>query len=289
MAKNNNYPKPLVKWAGGKTSLIPQFERGGMIPKDFKNYIEPFFGGGAIFFNLYRTGRIHGGATLIDINSELINFYLCVKENFKELIDELNSLTDIEKYYDYRDEYNNLKLKNQKKIRRAGLLLFLNKTCFNGLYRENKKGKFNVPKGSYKNPTIYVKSNFNAVRNSLKNVSLIKGDFSTCLDIAEKGDFVYFDPPYMPLSETSAFTSYHADDFTLEDQKRLADIFDKLTNREVKVLLSNSHHGDIEALFKGIKNAHLNEVIAPRCINCKGDGRKAIQEYAITNYIIEKC
>jgi len=290
MAKNS-LPKPFLKWAGGKGNLVIEYEKLGLIPDEFNNYFEPFLGGGAMYFYLWRRKKIKNKAFLSDINSELINVYEIIKENVDKLLNELKKLKNKyskDDYYRFRDEYNALKkIKNPtpgERIRKAALLIYLNKTCYNGLYRENRKGEFNVPFGRYKNPSIYDRDNLLAVSKALHSTILKICDFEECLKNTQRNDFVYFDPPYMPLSLTASFTSYHKLDFSYEDQKRLARVFKELTEKGVKVLLSNAYHPDIEKLYRDIEGAVLTVVQAPRFINSKAESRGAINEYAITNY-----
>jgi len=283
--------KPFLKWAGGKSSLVVELDKKGLLPKQFNDYYEPFLGGGAVFFYLYNRGSMKGKVVLADVNKELIDTYNEIKERPKQLIEELKTLDGTyssETFYLSRQEFNNLKIKTalveREKTRKAALMIFLNKTCFNGLYRENRKGLFNVPFGDYKNPRILDEDNIWAVSKALSLASIQCKDFVDCVEKAKEGDFVYFDPPYMPISQTASFTSYSKDDFSFEDQERLADVVAGLTEKKVLVLLSNSFHDEIKKLYERIEGVTLNTVHASRFISCNGNGRKPVLEYAITNF-----
>ena len=291
----NGNPRPFIKWAGGKANLIPEYEKVGLLDLDFNDYYEPFLGGGAMFFYLWKKGKIKKKAYLSDINSNLMDVYAVIKDNLKWLLTEISEMHDKythEYYYDFRKEYNELKLKGniikEERIRKTALFIYLNKTCFNGLYRENKKGEFNVPFGKYKNPKIYDEINLRAVSKALQNAVLRVSDFEDAMSSTTEGDFVYFDPPYMPLSNTANFTSYHQKDFTLEDQKRLAKTIRELSFKKVKILLSNAYHPTIQKIYETIPNMQFFEVLAPRYINSNGNGRGQIYEYAIANYATRK-
>ena len=295
MGLNHNgrgkYPKPFVKWAGGKGALVEEYSKLGLIPLKFNRYFEPFLGGGAMFFYLWRRGVIKNEAYLSDINKELISTYKIIKEDVNSLISQLEKLKDKyseEMFYHFRTEYNKLKkldvLNFQMRVRKAALFIYLNKTCYNGLYRENRKGEFNVPFGRYKNPNILDEENLRWVNKALQNAILSVCDFEECALKAKEGDFVYFDPPYIPISSTASFTSYHQRDFTIEDQERLAKVIEKLSSRGVYVLLSNASHPEIKRLYKDISGIHFFEVLAPRYINSNGNKRGPIREYALTNY-----
>ncbi|TET47233.1 Dam family site-specific DNA-(adenine-N6)-methyltransferase, partial [candidate division TA06 bacterium] len=200
--KSSLSPGPFVKWAGGKGQLLRQYE--SLFPSTFKSYIEPFVGGGAVFFHLFRADKLKKkNVTLIDSNEELVNCYTAVKDDPEKLIRMLcdSKYKNEEKaYYEIRGE------RPRERFRRAARTIYLNKTCFNGLYRVNRKGQFNVPFGAYKNPLICDSANLKAVSAALQNVEIVCGDFGNCLEFAKKGDFIYFDPPYQPLSKTSSFT-----------------------------------------------------------------------------------
>jgi len=283
--------RPFLKWAGGKSALVIEYDRMGLIPKNFNKYYEPFLGGGAVFFYLYNKGLIRSKAYLSDVNKELVNAYNEIKTRPEKLIEELKTLEgkySVELFRVYRSEYNTLKKQKNSKIiqrtRKAALLIYLNKTCFNGLYRENSKGEFNVPFGDYQNPRILDEMNIRAVSAALEKATISKRDFSYCTREAHEGDFVYFDPPYVPISETASFTSYSEGDFTLKDQEKVAKAFSILTQKGVKVLYSNSYSEKVREIFDGIDGAIFNTVSASRFINCNGNGRGPVLEYAITNF-----
>jgi len=271
-------PEPFLKWAGGKSQLLPQYDK--FFPQTFNNYLEPFLGGGAVFFHLYSTGKITPDkkVILIDSNEELMNTYKVVQNQVELLITHLKSgkyVNEESTYYKIRE------WAPTNPVERAARTIYLNKTCYNGLYRVNKKGKFNVPFGRYKNPLICDEKNLKAVNRALKGVKLIIGDFSNCLKYAGPGDFIYFDPPYQPISSTSNFTSYTKDSFNLEDQKRLADVFRELDKRKCKVMLSNSDTPFIRELYKQFR---IEVVKAKRYINSNPAGRGEVRELVILNY-----
>jgi DNA adenine methylase len=271
-------PKPFVKWAGGKSQLLGRF--ASLFPANFNGYIEPFVGGGAVFYHLFSSGRLRWKRrlVLIDSNEELMNAYKMIKEDVQQVISLLSNGT----YRIDRRSFERIrKMAPKDAFERAARLIYLNKTCYNGLYRVNRDNQFNVPYGRYKNPKILDEINLRVVSRSLKRVELLSGDFELCLEYAKKGDFIYLDPPYQPISKTSSFTNYTKDSFTFKDQERLADIFRQLDERGCFVMLSNSNNTDIERLYRGY---NINEVIARRTINSKASGRGAINELAITSY-----
>lgn len=235
-----NRPKPPVKWAGGKRQLIPQLEP--MLPKNsYRLYLEPFFGGGALFFHLFPSE-----AVLIDNNGELMNFYAVVRDNLEQLLVDLRKHKNTAEYY-YR--IRSLNVENLSPIERASRFLYLNKTAYNGLWRVNSSGKHNVPFGRYKNPRIVDEQNLRLVSRALKRAVLVHSDFSLVLEYAVPGSFVYFDPPYHPLSDTANFTSYTAESFNADDQKRLVAVFRELDRKGCAVMLSNSDTPFIRELY----------------------------------------
>jgi DNA adenine methylase len=270
-------PRPFLKWAGGKTQLLQQYQP--LFPSQFDNYYEPFLGGGAVFFYLFQEHLSGFKAVLSDVNEELINMYRCVQTDVDALIKELESHQakhDSEYYYQIRAQ------KNRKSVKKAARIIYLNKTCFNGLYRENSKGQFNVPIGRYKNPTICNAELLRADSLALQGVKLEVRDFYNVLDDAKTDqDFVYFDPPYYPLSNTSQFTSYSRYNFNEEDQFRLRDVFAELASRGVKVMLSNSDCPFIRELYEEFP---IHEFSAARSINSKGTHRGKISELVVTSY-----
>ena len=265
-------PRPFLKWAGGKSRLIPQYLP--YFPKKFTNYYEPFLGGGAVFFHLQPKS-----AVLTDINANLINTYCCVRDRVEELITYLNKHElrhNKEYYYDVRS------YPGGTEIERAARLIYLNKTCFNGLYRENSKGEFNVPMGKYKNPRICNADLLRSVSALLKSVTIEQRHFEDVLKYAHSAeDFVYFDPPYFPINDTSYFTSYSRDAFTKDDQIRLREVFAELASKKVKVLLSNSDCEFIRELYSGFK---IYPILAARAINSKAKLRGKVAEVLITSY-----
>ncbi len=293
--------RPFVKWAGGKTQLIGQINKflpTELIDGQIKTYIEPFVGGGAVLIEVLQKYNIES-AIAFDINADLINCYLVVKNNVEELISELDkkekkykSLSDEKRkeyFYTIRDEYNSYELKEKEiNIKRASEFIFLNKTCFNGLYRVNSNNKFNVPFNNAKNPTICDSENLRNMSKLIQNVNFYCGDYKQAENFVNEKTFIYFDPPYRPLSITSGFTSYTKEDFNEEDQKDLGKFYKEMSLKGVKVMLSNSNPKNVNEnddffvdLYDGF---NLNEVLANRNINSKADGRKAISELLITNY-----
>lgn len=275
-------PRPLVKWAGGKGQLLQVLEK--YYPENFSTYYEPFLGGGAVFFHLF-TKRPPFKAVLSDINEELINTYLVVKEK----VDELVKLLRVHKakykkgpkkyYYKVRDDQE-----PSDKVERAARLIFLDKTCYNGLYRVNREGKFNVPFGRYKNPKICDEENLRAVGRVLRlsEAQLLAKDYQEATQNAKKGDFVYFDPPYQPASKTANFTSYTNSGFSFQEQERLCEWFGELHNRGCFVLLSNSDTKAIRELYRN-RQYYVQPVSAMRAISCKGSKRTGHKELIISN------
>ncbi|MHA1763216.1 MAG: DNA adenine methylase [Promethearchaeota archaeon] len=268
-------PKPFLKWAGGKRQIITQMAM--FIPRKFGTYIEPFLGGAAIFFYLMPQKAI-----LIDINEELINVYRVIQEDVKELIRSLKKHRNERDYY-YKNrnlDRNPKEFKKLSPVERASRTIFLNRTCYNGLYRVNSKGEFNVPFGRYKNPNYCNEKNLWAVHTALKNVKLIHGSFEACLEFAKKDDFVYFDPPYAPISDSANFTSYTKDNFGKEDQLKLREVFEELDKRGCKLMLSNSYNNFILKLYADYKIIVLK---ARRAINRDGMKRGEIKEILVVN------
>lgn len=263
--------RPFLKWAGGKGQLLDSFSP--YFPADFGTYFEPFLGSGAVFFHL-RPPR----AVLSDAVEGLIETYAVVRDNPDELIASLKSHRNEKTYY-----YQVRALDPEKlaPIERASRFIYLNRTCYNGLYRVNREGKFNVPFGKYKNPRICDEEGLRAVSEALRGAELKVGDFEEVLEQARSGDFIYLDPPYHPVSRTASFTSYFKDGFGLEEQKRLASVFRRLDKRGCLLMLSNSHTDMVQGLYAEFR---LVVVEARRAINSKGDGRGPIPEYVILNY-----
>lgn len=271
--------KPVTKWVGGKRQLLPFLHE--LKPKRFEKYFEPFIGGGAFLFSLAPEQ-----ALINDANESLIDMYQTVKDNPNELLtllkyhEENNSK---EYYLDLRAADRDGRLQNMSIIERSARLLYMLRVDFNGLYRVNSKGQFNVPYGSYKNPKIANTENIMAVSNYFNSydIEFSNQDFADSLANTQKNDFVYLDPPYIPLSSTSDFTSYTVDGFTLDDQKRLRDKFFDLDRQGVFVMLSNSDTPLTRELYQ---EANIHEVLASRNINSNSTKRGKIGELIITNY-----
>ena len=270
-------PRPFVKWAGGKRQLVQELLKYS--PKEFNNYFEPFFGGGALFFELSSKGLIKH-AFLNDFNEELITAYKVIKEKPVELIKELSK----SKYKCDEKTFYSIRAENPiDSVKSTARFIYLNRTAFNGLYRVNSKGGFNVPFGKYKNPKILDKENLLAVSEALQKDELTSMDFEKAVAKAKKGDFVYFDPPYAPLNKSS-FTTYTKNNFTDEDQKRLRDRAIELHKKGCFVMISNSYVKSILDLYKDKSVFTINTVHATRMINCKAQGRGKIKEVVIVNY-----
>lgn len=291
--------KPFVKWAGGKSSLISQFNEYYPIElSKIEKYVEPFIGGGAILIDLLQRYDIKK-AYALDINIDLINSYKVIKYDVDKLIcnlmkveSEYLSLSDelrIDFYYNIRKKYNSYRLKEKEiSVNRASEFIFLNRTCFNGLYRVNKDGDFNVPVGRYKNPTICDEKNLLGLSKLIQNVEFEYGDYSKSEKYIDNSTFVYFDPPYRPLNITSGFTSYTKEDFNDNNQKELAMFYKKMNNVGAKLMLSNSNPKNAninDDFFENIySDFSINEVYCKRMINANSKGRGEISELLITNY-----
>lgn len=276
-------PKPFVKWVGGKRQLLKQFRLMDLYPPekfDSKNssYFEPFVGGGAVFFDL-RPQK----AFLSDMNFELVTTYNVIKNDVEKLI------VSLKKHDHNKDYFLAIRAQNPKEISAlevASRFIFLNRTCFNGMYRVNSKGGFNVPFGKYENPLICDEENLRKVSKALQDVEIKHQDYKQVLKKAKKGDFIYFDPPYYPVSKTASFTFYTADGFLDKEQIELRDTFLELHKRGCFVMLSNSDTPFIKKLYSEIKKygIKINMVNAGRAINSKGSGRGKITEVLVTNY-----
>ncbi|MBE9182600.1 DNA adenine methylase [Oculatella sp. LEGE 06141] len=266
------FPRPFLKWAGGKGRLIQQYS--SHFPKYFDTYYEPFLGGGAIFFYLAPPR-----AVLTDINPELVNVYHCIRDDVNRMID----LLSIHQRQHCREYYYQVRSAPGKTdLERAARLIYLNKTCFNGLYRENSRGEFNVPMGKYTNPRVCDPELLRAASFALKTADLTVNSFDAILELAKTSrDFVYFDPPYYPISSTSSFTAYSRHAFSQLDQIRLRDVFVELANRGVKVMLSNSDCSFIRGLYSDF---NIHPIIAARAINCNAAKRGKINEVLVTSY-----
>lgn len=292
--------KPFLKWAGGKGQLLKEIEKyypfeNGSITK----YAEPFVGGGAVLFDIlskYNLKEIY----ISDINAELINTYRIIRDDIDVLIEMLSKLqndfipkdTDERKayYMQKRERFNDLKVNGDENINieKAALMIFLNKTCFNGLYRVNKKGFFNVPMGAYKNPLICDEKNLRAVSEKLQNVKIVCGDYKESAEFIDENTFVYFDPPYRPLTETSSFTAYTENLFDDEKQIELAEFVEEMNKKGAKVVVSNSdpkNSNTEDNFFDELYKTHkIKRVQATRMINCNSKLRGKIDELLIANY-----
>lgn len=263
--------EPFLKWAGGKRGMLMRLKE--YFPKSYRTYCEPFLGGGAVFFHLMPPNAI-----LADLNSELITSYRVVRDKPSELISALSR-----HYYD-KDYYYQVRKINPKDltdVEVAARMIYLNRAGFNGLYRVNKKGEFNVPFGRYTNPTIVDTRRLMACSDALRGAVLENLPFDELpWDSLGKGDFVYFDPPYIPLSKTSSFTAYQEDGFGEEEQLKLAELFRRLDRQGVTLLLSNSGHESIHKLYEGYR---IIEIPMLRMINSKANKRGAVTEYLVSN------
>lgn len=275
-------PKPFVKWAGGKRQLIPILHQN--LPGAFGTYYEPFLGGGALLFHIL-TDKNGQKCSISDLNSDLVLAYTTIRDRIDALI---SSLKNHEKNYqkDSKSYYYSVRESNPRnEVEKTSRLIFLNRTCFNGLYRVNSKGKFNVPLGKYTNPNIVNEENIRAVSSILQTnrISIKCRDFESVLRDAKKGDLVYFDPPYQPVSSTANFTSYTTKDFTYDDLTRLAELCLKLDSKECHVLLSNSDSKEVSDIFAK-KPWKITRIEANRSINSNSKKRTGHFELLIKNY-----
>lgn len=271
----------FIKWAGGKKQLLEQFKP--FFPKKIERYFDVFVGGGAVLFYIIQNYKPKY-VFISDINEELINTYEVIKNDVENLINELKKLRqnhNKETYYKIRAEDPKL----LSKLIRASRFIYLNKTCFNGLYRVNSKGQFNVPMGSYKNPSIFSEKDLIEISKLLQNVEIKLMSFEDILKYAKEDDFCYFDPPYYPLKKGQSFTTYTKEVFLEKEQEKLKDVFEKLDKRGCKVMLSNSNTNFIKELYKDYKISFVN---ANRMINCDGKGRGKIKEVVVINYPIRE-
>lgn len=292
--------KPFLKWAGGKGQLLHEIEKYyPFADKKITKYAEPFVGGGAVLFNIldkYELKEVY----ISDTNEELINTYRIIRDDINELIPLLTIMqnefipisTEHRKayYFKKRERFNELKINGNANvnIEKAAIMLFLNKTCFNGLYRVNKKGLFNVPMGSYKNPLICDEENLRAVSEKLQNVTIVCEDYSKSADFIDDRTFVYFDPPYRPITDTASFTAYTENPFNDEEQIKLAKFVDAMNNKSAKILVSNSdpkNSNPNDNFFDNIYSSHIiKRVNATRMINSNSEARGKIKELLISNF-----
>ncbi len=279
--KTNKLVVPVVKWVGGKRQILPEIKKYS--PKKFNTYFEPFVGGGAVLFELQPKNVI-----VNDINKELVNLYSVIQNNVEELIDKLSDTNiysnNSECYYRIRElDREPQKYNKMTGIERAARIMYLNKTCYNGLYRVNSVGEFNSPFGNYKNPNIVNEVTLRAVNKYFNesNIKFLNGDFEKAVKNAKKGDFVYFDPPYAPISKTSNFTGYNESGFGETEQIRLKKLCDTLDKKGAKFLLSNSDCEFIRGLYK---DYNIITIKAKRAINSDGNNRGNVNEVLIRNY-----
>lgn len=292
--------KPFLKWVGGKGQLLKEIEKYYPFDNDnITKYAEPFVGGGAVLFDIlskYDLEEVY----ISDINAELVNTYRIIRDDIDELVIMLQVMQDVflpmntnERkiyYMDKRKRFNDLKINGNEtvNIEKAALMIFLNKTCFNGLFRVNKKGLFNVPMGSYKKPMICDKSNLRAVSKKLQKVNIVCGDYRLSKEFIDQNTFVYFDPPYRPLTNTASFTAYTENLFNDDSQRELADYVDELHKKGAKILVSNSDPKNSnmdDNFFDDIYSENkIKRVEAARMINCNGESRGKIKELLISNF-----
>ena len=293
--------KPFIKWAGGKSQLLPDIRKKYPIDlgMSITKYCEPFVGGGAVLFDVLLNYEIDE-VLINDINAELTNTYSHIKNHLADLLLEITKmqehfwLLDVEKrkeyYYEKRERFNYLKVNGDEAVNleKAALFIFLNKTCFNGLFRVNKKGLFNVPMGAYKKPMICDKDNLTAISGLLKNVTIRCGDYKECLEFIDERTFVYIDPPYRPLTATASFTSYAEADFNDKEQRELGAFVDGITAKKAKVVISNSdpkNSDEDDTFFDALYGRYkILRVTAKRMINCTGESRGNVSELLISNY-----
>lgn len=289
--------KPFLKWIGGKRQLLKDIRKYYPFNSKMTKYCEPFVGGGAVLFDILNKYELKE-IIINDLNKELINTYLVVKTKVHQLIEDLEniekeylSLDEIkqkEYFLERRKEFNILKKENyNRSLRLASLFIFLNKTCFNGLYRVNKKGEFNAPHGKYKNPLICDKENLLLVSEKLKNLKITQGDYKKCLDFIDENTFVYLDPPYKPLSKTANFVSYNENIFADKEQKELSEFINLIDKKGAFFLLSNSDPKNVnenDDYFRILYDKfHIETVLANRTVNSDKTNRGKINELLISN------
>lgn len=270
--------RPFLKWAGGKRQLLPDLVAHVRRLSAFHAFHEPFVGGGALFFKLRSLDLIGNGVFLSDVNSRLIEAYQGVASHVEEVVELLRAHAhrhSTEYFYRVRASVP------ATLVERAARLIYLNRTCFNGLYRENSKGQFNVPIGRYTNPTICDETTLRAASAALRSANISVQPFEAVLSVAKGGDLVYFDPPYVPLSKTASFTAYAQNGFTMDDQARLAEVVVELASRGVFTMVSNSKTDAVLGLFSRFS---IHTVRATRAVNSKADRRGKVDEVIVTNF-----
>ncbi|NEP16893.1 MAG: DNA adenine methylase [Leptolyngbya sp. SIO4C1] len=276
-------PRPFLKWAGGKRQLLPELLKYVPSCAPGRKYYEPFIGGGALLLTLLPQRAVIG-----DSNAELINCYQVVRDSLGELIEALRQhRNDADYFYQIRAWDRQADYALRTPVQRAARIIYLNKTCYNGLFRVNSKGQFNAPFGRYKRPNILDEAALSAVSNYLQRteVDIFKADFADSVSTAAQGDFVYFDPPYDPVSETASFTSYDRSGFDRSQQQRLKEVVDELTARGAQVLVSNAYTDFIRDLYQGYPCLRVS---ATRAINSNALKRGKVDEILIMNYSARK-
>lgn len=291
--------KPFLKWVGGKTQLLSEIRKFYPFNSKITKYAEPFVGGGAVLFDILNSTDLEE-VYISDLNGDLINAYVVIRDNVDELLDILHRKQDeylplnLEKrkehFYAQRDNFNQLKHlpSNDNRIMRAALMIYLNKTCFNGLYRVNRKGDYNVPMGAYRQPLICDEDNLRLLSQKLQNVRIQQADYKEVAIFADENTFVYFDPPYRPLTKTANFTSYTETEFNDKEQLELASFIKELSRQGCKILASNSDPKNADENDNFFDDAYsglnIHRVQASRMINSKGSSRGKISELLISNY-----
>ncbi len=291
--------KPFLKWAGGKKQLLKDIEQYYPFSNDITKYAEPFVGGGAVLFDILNKFDLEM-VYISDVNAELINTYRVIRDNNEELIGLLSDTQkkylmleteDRKEYYlRQRERFNNLKQSaiQSNAVEKACLMIFLNKTCFNGLFRVNKKGYFNVPMGRYKNPMICDEQNLREISKKIQKVEIVCCDYRESADFIDAKTFVYLDPPYRPITDTANFTAYTETFFDDAAQKELAGFVEKISKKGAKVLVSNSDPQNVDVqddfFYKIYSSYQIKKVAANRMINCNGEARGKIKELLIDNF-----
>lgn len=280
-AEEYEHTHPFLKWAGGKRRIMREVRvellRAAEHSSTDGRFIEPFVGGGSVFLDQVVSGPLYAGYILADTNERLVRTYAAIRDDVDKVIRRLKGMV-----YE-KETFEKVRAQNVDAMSDVGVavwMIYLNRTCFNGLYRVNKDNRFNVPFGDYKNPTLFKEDNLRAVSKALQGVEIVCEDFETLLDThARKGDVVYCDPPYVPLSKSSDFTKYDKDGFTMKDQERLRDVAARLRERGVHVVLSNSSAA--EPLYADEKVFHVRRIDAPRSVGAGGATRKKVEEILV--------